>query len=173
MGVSGGKITELSYAIAALQDVAAEIAKTGMSGRRSTRSTVGAATHILCVGEDQLLLNTRRSILEREGYTVLTSSARELPVLDVLAPAALVIVCHSVEGLLRLQLIGSLQGIFPCSRILLLEGTSNLDETRIGLPRSSARPEDFLNSVADLIARIHLDDTTWTKPSCKSDLSRG
>jgi hypothetical protein len=170
MGVPGGKITESSYAIAPLQGGAAEIVTTGMSGRRST---VEAATHILCVGEDQLLLNTRRSILEQAGYSVLTSSARELPALGVLAPAALAIICHSVEGPLRLQLIGSLQVIFPGSRILLLEGTRNLDETRIGLPRSSTRPQDFLNSVADLIARRHLDDTTWTTPNCKSDLSRG
>jgi hypothetical protein len=161
MGVSSGKITEPSYAIAPVQGGVTEIVKMGMSGRRPPS---GAATHILCVGEDQLLLSTRRSILEQEGYAVLTSSARELPARDALATVTLAIICHSVEGLLRCQLILSLQSIFPSSRILLLDGSSNLFETQIGLPRSSTRPQEFVNSVANLIARIILDGTTWRKP---------
>jgi hypothetical protein len=155
MGVSGGRVTKLSYAIAPKMDGVAEIVEMSMSGRRYTGE---AATHILCVGEDRRLLNTRRSILEQQGYAVVTSSASELPALDTLAPVTLVIICHSVEGLLRHQLIASLQSIFPSSHILLLDGASNLSESQPGLPRSSTRPQDFVNSVADLIARIQLED---------------
>jgi hypothetical protein len=162
MGVSGGKITDLCYATAPVQADVTEIVQMSMSGRVPKG---GAATHILCVGEDQSLLGTRRSILEREGYAVLVSSARELPALDTLAHVALAIICHSVEGFSRRELISSLQTVFPRSRILLLDGTSNLYETQVGLPRSSTRPQDFVNSVAHLIARIQLEDRTWRKLS--------
>jgi hypothetical protein len=157
MGVSGGRVTKLSYAITPKLDGVAEIVEMNMLGRRHTG---GAATHILCVGEDRRLLNTRRSVLEQQGYAVVTSSASELPAIDTLAPITLVVVCHSVEGLQRCQLIDSLQSIFPSSHILLLDGASNFSESQPGIPRSSTRPQDFVNSVADLVARIRLEDRT-------------
>ncbi|HEV2576769.1 MAG TPA: response regulator [Acidobacteriaceae bacterium] len=124
----------------------------------SAREQTGQATpsrdrsKILCIGDDPLLLFSRRLVLERNGYLVVTLRSDELPDEEQLRSFDLIVLCHSIPDKVAGHILEVLWRVTPETPVLLV---SRFDlyapagPHHIGVP---PHPEALLGTVAEQLA---------------------
>lgn len=124
-------------------------------------SSITPHRSILCVSNDASLLESRRLLLQRAGYTVLTMTGSEISVLWDLPPCELVLICQSVGEPERSRLLVKLRerGNLPYILMHPLFGDPEACSS-VGITYASHRPEDLLRCVGDLLQQRAAQSTT-------------
>jgi hypothetical protein len=110
--------------------------------------------YILCVGEDILLMRTRRLILESEGYFVCAFPSERIANCPTPSRIALALLCHTLQ---ELPLDDSLEWIrrnCPQAKVLLLEGPGVRRGHAWDLPRASTQPAEMLGAVRKMLGNV-------------------
>lgn len=106
--------------------------------------------HILSIGDDAALLNSRELVLQSGGYAVLSISSSASLSKDLLQQFDLIVLCHAVKS--RDEIVRSIRLLKPDLPILLIDEicceTARLNETYV-----SPQPETVLIAVKNVVNR--------------------
>lgn len=108
-------------------------------------------THILSIGDDELLLSSRQMVLESEGYFVHSMWSHARVDDDCVRESDLAILCHSIESSLKLNLARRLLCANPSLYLILL---TTQDSYSIGPPHTLRGTSNHPNSLLTLIAEM-------------------
>lgn len=107
---------------------------------------------ILCIANDAGLLQTRRMLLEWAGYRPVARTPAEVSASSRIPPCELAIICHSVAGRERREVIGKLHQSQSLRWIVALDRSEDAEvesDPRVSI--CSSRPEALLRCIFDLV----------------------
>ena len=112
---------------------------------------------ILSIGNDPILLYSRRLILETAGYLVDCMTAHAAITEAQLSGFDLVIICHSVPDEITAHIIETISRVNPRTPVLLVARLDNVEHISPLRELVSSRPAAILQAVARQLATYRLD----------------
>jgi CheY-like chemotaxis protein len=121
------------------------------------------SARILSIGNDPILLYSRRLVLETAGYIV-DSMTAHAPVAEAqLSGFDLVIICHSVPDEIMGQIVATISRVNPQTPVLLVARLENLEHVSPLRELVSPRPAAILQAVARQLA-VHRHEINRVHP---------
>lgn len=127
---------------------------TRVRDKSSERALTRRQARILSIGDDSILLYSRRLILETAGYSV-ESVRGNLTIIEHILPRGfdLILLCHSVTEALVSYVVEASMRIAPQTPLLQISPLDNPFRNRAHPPLVSADPAALLSAIAGQLGR--------------------
>ena len=127
----------------------------GMDRSPLNESSVGyGRAKILSIGDDPLLLYSRRLVLESEGYFVASLRSDAIIEAEKLRGFDLVVLCHSIPEEMANHILDALWRLAPNTPVLLVTRFDRAGYTSTHYVPVSANPAAMLTVVAQQLAHV-------------------